>query len=189
MIISNRKGSTDMPLNTLVLESSPNREVRHATLLNAVREFFNNPEIEIEYTRKGKPELKGINRYISVTTVEDKMICVISENRVGIDGEHLSRFTGETKTDFPAIAERFFTEEEAEYVRDGEDTGVRFAKIWVRKEAYSKYTGKGLADFSNFSVNDGERFFGKVNGVTIKKHTVNFPGSNEYLFAVAGENL
>ena len=47
MIISNRKGSTDMPLNTLVLESSPNREVRHATLLNAVREFFNNPEINI----------------------------------------------------------------------------------------------------------------------------------------------
>ncbi len=178
-----------MALNILVLNNDPNRETRHATLLEAVRSHFNNPEINIEYTRKGKPELKGIDRHISVTTVEDKMICVISEGKIGVDGEHISRFTGETKTDFPAIAERFFTDEEAEYVRDGEDTGVRFAKIWIRKEAYSKYTGKGLADFSNFSVNDGERFYGKVNGIPIKRLQVNFPGSNEYLFAVAGDNI
>ena len=89
----------------------------------------------------------------------------------------------------PSLARRFFTDEEAEYVRDGEDTGVRFAKIWIRKEAYSKYTGKGLADFSNFSVNDGERFYGKVNGGPVKRLNVSFPGSNEYLFAVAGDNI
>ena len=178
-----------MALITLILENNPNREERHATLLNAVRERFNNPEIEIEYSRRGKPELKGIDRYISVTTVEDKMIAVISEGKIGIDGEHIARFSGETKTDFPAIAERFFTDEEADYVRDGEDTGVRFARIWIRKEAYAKYTGKGLTDFSNFSVNDGERFYGKINGVPIKLIKINFPGSSEYLFAVAGDNL
>lgn len=178
-----------MAITTLVLESSPSREVRHATLLNAVQAHFNNPAIEIEYNRKGKPSLKGINRYISVTTVEDKMICVLSEGKIGVDGERLSRFTGESKTDFPAIAERFFTDEEADFVRDGEDTGVRFAKIWIRKEAYCKYTGKGLADFANFSVNDGERFYGKINGVPIKRLSVNFPGSGEYMFAVAGDNI
>ena len=42
-----------MALNILVLENNPNSEARHATLLNAVREHFNNPELEIEYTRKG----------------------------------------------------------------------------------------------------------------------------------------
>lgn len=178
-----------MALTTLILENDPNRDARHATLLNAVREHFNNPDIEIEYSRKGKPELKGVNRYISVTTVEDKMIAVLSEGRIGIDGEHISRFTGETRTDFPAIAERFFTDEEADYVRDGEDTGVRFAKIWIRKEAYAKYTGKGLTDFANFSVNDGERFYGKINGVPIKLIKINFPGSNEFLFAVAGDKI
>ena len=82
--------------------------------------------------------------------------------------------------------ERFFTEEEAEYVRDNDGDPVSFAKGWVRKEAYSKYTGKGLSDFANFSVSDGERLNTKVNGVTVKKFTVTFPGSNEYIFALAG---
>ena len=178
-----------MAVTTLVLQNDPKRETRHQILLDAVRAHFNNDQIEIEYTRKGKPEVKGINKFISVTTVEDKMICVISDGKVGVDGEHISRFTGASKTDYPAIAERFFTDEEADYVRDGEDTGVRFARIWIRKEAYCKYTGKGLADFSNFSVNDGERFYGKVNGVPVKRFNVNFPGSGEYLFAIAGDNI
>ena len=34
--------------------------------------------------------------------------------------------------------QRFFTEEEAEYVRDNDGDAVAFAKVWVRKEAYSK---------------------------------------------------
>jgi len=177
-----------MAVNTLILQNDPKRETRHQILLDAIRTHFNNDQIQIEYTRKGKPEVKGINKFISVTTVEDKMVCVISDGKVGVDGERLTRFTAENKTDYPAIAERFFTDEEADYVRDGEDTGVRFAKIWVRKEAYCKYTGKGLADFSNFSVNDGERFYPKVNGVAIKRFNVSALG-NEYVFAIAGDNI
>ena len=64
---------------------------------------------------------------------------------------------------------------------------TRFIKVWIRKEAFCKFTGKGLVDFANFSVNDGERFYGKVNGVPIKKLNVTFPGSNEYLFVIAGD--
>lgn len=157
-------------------------------LLDALREHFNNHNIEIEYSSRGKPSLKGINKFISVTTTENVMVCAISDVPIGIDGEHLTRFSGESRTDYVVIAERFFTEEEADFVREGEDTGMRFAKIWVRKEAYCKYTGKGLSDFPNFSVTDGERFYGRVNGVPIKKFTVNFPGSNEYIFAIAGDN-
>ena len=98
----------------------------------------------------------------------------------------LGRFNDNSNHDYLAIAERFFTEEEAEYVRSNDSDAVAFAKVWVRKEAYSKYTGKGLADFSNFSVTDGERFNSKVNGVPVKKYNVTFPGSTDYLFALAG---
>jgi phosphopantetheinyl transferase len=85
------------------------------------------------------------------------------------------------------MAERFFTEEEAEYVREGDDDPLRFVKVWVRKEAYSKYTGKGLSDFSSFSVSDGEKLYSKVGGVPIKKFSPAFPGSSDYLFVIAGD--
>ena len=164
-----------MAVTTLVLKNSKNRDERHATLLEAVRKQLDNPNVAIKYSNKGKPLLVGSNKHISVTTTGDVMVCAIADTNIGIDGENL------------AIAERFFTEEEADYVRDGENDGTRFIKVWIRKEAFCKFTGKGLVDFANFSVNDGERFYGKVNGVPIKKLNVTFPGSNEYLFVIAGD--
>lgn len=175
-----------MAVTTLILENNPSKEVRHATLLNALREHFNNPDIDIEYSPKGRPTVKNINKHISVTTVENYMICAISDTVIGIDGEHISRFT-DSKTDFTTMAERFFTDEEADYVHEGDDTGVRFAKIWVRKEAYCKFTGKGLADFANFSVTDGERFYSKINGIPIKKFNVSIPSASEYFFIIVGD--
>ncbi|MDD4124980.1 MAG: 4'-phosphopantetheinyl transferase superfamily protein [Eubacteriales bacterium] len=176
-----------MAVTSLVFENNPSKEARHAELLNSLREHFNNPDLDIEYTSKGKPVLKGINKYISVTTTENVMVCALSDTPIGIDGEHTARFSGESRTDYIGIAERFFTEEEADFIREGEDTGIRFAKIWIRKEAYCKYTGKGLSDFPNFSVTDGERFYGKINGIPVKRFSVNFPGSNEFLFAIVGD--
>ncbi|MFA6729388.1 MAG: 4'-phosphopantetheinyl transferase superfamily protein [Eubacteriales bacterium] len=178
-----------MALTSLVLENNPNKKNRHEILLAALRDHFNNPDIDMEYLSKGKPKLVGMDKHISVTTTENVMICVVSDSPVGVDGEHLPRFSAESKTDYIAIAERFFTEEEADYVREGEDIGIRFVKIWVRKEAYCKFTGKGLADFPNFSVTDGERFFAKINGTPIKRFNVAFPGSGDYIFAVVGENI
>ena len=108
-----------MAVTTLVLENNPDREERHAILLNAVREHLENPDLTIEYTSRGQPVLKGSNKYISVTTTEKVMVCAVSDTPVGIDGEHTGRFIGETRTDFIAIAERFFTEEESDFVREG----------------------------------------------------------------------
>lgn len=176
-----------MSVTTLVLENNKDREQRHAILLNAVRTQLQNPDIEIKYTGKGKPVLEGSNKHISVTTTGDVMVCAIADTNIGIDGENLARFSESNGRDYTAIAERFFTEEEADYVRDGDNDGTRFVKIWIRKEAFCKFTGKGLVDFANFSVNDGERFYGKINGVPIKKLNVTFPGSTDYLFVIAGD--
>ncbi len=176
-----------MAVTTLVLENNKSKEDRHAILLNALRDHLQNPDLEIKYSPKGKPTLEGSNKHISVTTTGDVMVCAIADTNIGIDGENLARFTEQGVRDYTAIAERFFTEEEADYVRDGENDGTRFVKIWIRKEAFCKFTGKGLVDFSNFSVNDGERFYGKVNGVPIKKLNVSFPGSTDYMFVIAGD--
>lgn len=176
-----------MAVKTFVLDNVADQQLRHEMVNEKAREYFENPEVEVVYGSRGKPSVKGIDKkYVSVTTTGAVMVVVFSDKPVGIDGEYMGRFVTDNHPDYLAIAERFFTDEEAEFVRDNDGDPVAFAKIWVRKEAYSKYTGKGLSDFSNFSVTDGERLLTKVNGVSVKKFTVNFSGSGDYIFAIAG---
>jgi phosphopantetheinyl transferase len=177
-----------MAIKTFVLENYPEKEKRHSVIEKTIREYLGDENIQVLYTGKGKPYIKGVGKekYISVTTKGKVMVLVCSDMPVGIDGEYLGRFGPDNKMDYTVLSERFFSEEEAEYVRDGDGDPMRFVRVWVRKEAYVKFTGKGLVDFPNFSVTDGERFYSKINGVPIKKFNVNFPGSNDYLFAIAG---
>lgn len=75
-------------------------------------------------------------------------------------------------------------------MRGGDDTTLRFAKVWVRKEAYVKYTGKGLSDFPNFSVvNDSGHFESEIAGVKIKRFNPSFPMAEDYLFAIATTDI
>ena len=183
-----------MAIKTFIFENLSEKAQRHAQVQSALREFTGVDNAEVLYTSRGKPYIKGLpeEKHISVTTADEVMVAVFSDKPVGIDGERLSTFETDEKRkkrDYIALAERFFSADEAEYVRDGGDLEPeRFAKVWVRKEAYVKYTGKGLSDFSNFSVCDGIKFYGKVNGVPIRKMNLVFPGSGEYLFMIAGED-
>lgn len=182
-----------MAIKTFIFENISDKEKRHAQVQSALREYTGIDSAEVYYNNRGKPFIKGLpeEMYISVTTADEVMVVVFSDKPVGIDGERLTRFENdarEKKPDYITLAERFFTGEEAEYVREGSVEGEQFANVWVRKEAYVKYTGKGLSDFANFSVVDGSKFLSKVNGVPIKKLNVVFPGSNDYLFIIAGEN-
>lgn len=183
-----------MAIKTFIFENSASKEKRHAQVQNALREYTGIDSAEITYTSKGKPMVKGTPNdiYVSVTTADEVMVVAFSPKPIGIDGEHMARFENQTidrKLDYIALAERFFSSDEAEYVRDGSaEEAERFAQIWVRKEAYVKYTGEGMSAFSGFSVTDGIKMFNKVNGVPVKKLNVVFPGSNEYIFMVASED-
>lgn len=182
-----------MAIKTFVFENLSDKEKRHAQVQSALREYTGIDSAEVLYTSRGKPYIKGLPEeiFVSVTTADEVMVVVFSSKPVGIDGEHMARFetaATEKRPDYIALAERFFSTDEAEYVRDGDVDAERFAQIWVRKEAYVKYTGKGLSDFSNFSVTDGVKLYGKINGVPVKKLNVVFPGSNDYLFVMVGED-
>lgn len=181
-----------MAIKTFIFENSESKEKRHAQVQSALREYTGIDSAEVLYTGRGKPYVKGTpnDTFVSVTTADEIMVVAFSSKPIGIDGERMTRFENPDaktkKMDYVALADRFFTSDEAEYVRDGAE-GERFAQIWVRKEAYVKYTGEGMSAFSSFSVTDGIKLFPKVNGVAIKKLNVVFPGSAEYLFVYAGE--
>lgn len=175
-----------LELKTFILKNDPDKEVRHEAVQRAVKKYLGD-EAVVSYGPKGNPVITGTHdkRYLSVTTTGNIMLAVCANIPVGVDGEYLPRFN-DSKTDFVALADRFFTEDEADFVRSNENDPLRFVRVWVRKEAYSKLTGNGISSFQSFSVTDGERFCSKVGDIPIKKFTVKFPDSENYLFAIAG---
>ena len=64
----------------------------------------------------------------------DRVMCVISDRRVGCDVEEITKSDG--------IANRFFTENEAKLATDNPQM---FTRIWTLKESFIKTTGEGLS--------------------------------------------
>lgn len=118
--------------------------------------------LQILRDRKGKPHIQfpcreengSKNRlpiHYSISHSGNWWGCIMADEPVGFDIEQ-----HRDKVNHYKIAERYFTKMEKEYIlRTGLDG---FFKVWVRKEAYVKFLGSGLANVLNrFSViNDME---------------------------------
>ena len=93
---------------------------------------------EILRAEKGKPYFKELPLQFSVSHTEDLWVCLISDDTdpVGVDIQQIK----ETRQE--RVAERYFTNEEKEYLK--ENCEAAFFEIWTRKEAYAKYKGSGL---------------------------------------------
>lgn len=91
----------------------------------------------------GKPYFKNLPLSLSVSHTKEVIAIAISPENIGIDLE------GKRKANYSSIAGRFFHEDEKK-LASGEDA---FLEIWTAKEAYVKYTGRGICDdFSFFNV-------------------------------------
>ena len=101
----------------------------------------------------GKPFLRDRpDIFFSLSHSGRRVLCVLSDLVCGGDVEQIGRGS-------PALARRFFTDEEsaalaAEASAGGEEAFQRlFARIWTRKESLLKATGDGLfRPLSSFSV-------------------------------------
>lgn len=88
-------------------------------------------------TDKGKPYIEG-GPYISVSHSGEYFGCLISDVPVGLDIQK------ERNVRVEKVSRRYFTEEEQMYMESaGRDS---FFLLWTRKEAYCKYTGRGLEE-------------------------------------------
>lgn len=119
-----------------------------ALLKKALRDYSNNKYKEpiIARGEYGKPYFENIPIYFSISHTCDIWTCLMADFKVGIDIQ-ISK-----NLDYEKIAKRFFSKEEAIFVR--ENGKKSFFEIWTRKEAFVKYTGKGFSNqrFSGFSV-------------------------------------
>lgn len=181
-----------MAIKTFILENSTTKKKRQADIQNAVREFLKEPKAKVVYDENGgMPTVENTEKkhYISIARANSVMLVVLCDRPVGIDGEYLPRvLSPENKVDYLVLAERFFTDEEIEFIRDAEKSAEAetFVKIWTRKEAYVKCIGKTIAEFPSFSVVDGSRLLSKVGSVPLRKFSIKFPECEDYLFVIAG---
>lgn len=111
-----------------------------------VRELFG---LELLHDEEGAPLLDN-GRFISISDTKEHWACAMSDTPIGIDIEELSRRVR------PSIVRKFHKDEQ-EYLavlsEGGREWTEELFSIWTRKEAWSKYTRKGLSiGFSKFSV-------------------------------------
>ena len=108
----------------------------------------------------GKPYVESIlingNKYpspihFSISHSGSLLICLVAEFNVGADCQFIGAYDGKRE-----IAARFFSPEENGYLsRYSENNAYTraFTEVWALKEAYTKYTGKGLSEgLTKFSV-------------------------------------
>ena len=116
--------------------------------------------------------------FFSVSHSENMIICAVACFNIGADCQKNNTNNIEQCR---KIAKRFYTEKENIFLDlfiDGVEYINNFFEIWAKKEAYIKYTGKGLAEGLNtFTVSDetsrqnncGEVYFKKIDLTELKK--------------------
>ena len=101
----------------------------------------------IERTLLGKPYI-NYPLHIGASHTDDTVIIGIDENNFGIDCEKCDRIVER----YDSIMKKFFTDAERKYVYESTDRQSAFLDIWVKKEAYVKFTGKGISGMPECDV-------------------------------------
>lgn len=106
--------------------------------------------VEIAYCQgpRGKPDFReirdssGVPWHFNLSHSGELVVCAASDVEVGVDIQQMRPLKN------LRVAERFFSEKELEVISQAGDSGRQeeaFYRLWVRKEAYGKLTGEGIA--------------------------------------------
>lgn len=75
--------------------------------------------------------------HFNLSHSQDMVACVVSRQPVGIDIEKIRRYNAK-------VADRILSEKEWNFLQSSKQKDKDFIRFWTLKEAYGKYTGKGL---------------------------------------------
>lgn len=105
-----------------------------------LEEFFKKNNIELLHTN-GKPYLFNNDLYFNITHTENMIFMVVADRNVGIDAEFLKS----KKRSAQAIADRYFSDHEADVLRKSSNIYIEFYTLWTLKEAEVKRSAEGIA--------------------------------------------
>ena len=93
-----------------------------------------------KYGENGKPYFQDLPFYFNLSHSGDYVICVLSTEEIGADIQRQGgKNTGK-------LAGRFYSPQEEAAIAQAKEAGEKlFYRLWSRKEAYGKLTGKGVA--------------------------------------------
>lgn len=96
------------------------------------------------YGKEGKPYFRDLPFYFNLSHSGDYVLCAISSEEIGAD---IQQHCGK---EVEKLAGRFFSEREAAALEqvgaEREKRKKLFYRLWTRKEAYGKLTGKGITE-------------------------------------------
>lgn len=96
--------------------------------------------IEFSYCENGKPHIAGSEVEFNVSHSGEWAVLAFGRDRaIGVDIEQIKR-----TMDVNAIAARYYSPQELEWVETAEDPHTVFFQLWARKEAYVKACGSTL---------------------------------------------
>ena len=134
---------------------------------------YGKPYINEIYKLKCGMRVKiDISLFFSLSHSDNMMVCAVACFNVGADCQVKNPKDAEQCR---KIAKRFYSEAENKFL-DSLDINIpdiyinNFFKIWTKKEAYIKYTGKGLSEGLNtFAVTSETRQKNYLGGVYFKR--------------------
>ena len=121
-------------------------------LIHAVRTVYPEAELPLKITvgEFGKPELRGIELEFSLSHSADMVLCAISSKCVGADIQLRAVYNA-------ALAERFFTKQEAAAIAQAADKDRMFTQTWAVKESYLKLHPTGPKHDYNYHTEAMDR--------------------------------
>ena len=140
-------------------DSRNRRQIQHNSGFELLKEGLHKEfglditERDIFTADKGKPYLRGVSdRFFSISHCDGLCCCIVDSCECGIDCEKIRDYR-------PNVVRRIFTDSEKLWFGqlDPNDKCLFFFILWTLKEAFGKYTGKGIADMKNvsFSIDNG----------------------------------
>jgi len=110
-----------------------------------------NEKIIFERNKNGKPFLLSYPEFqFNISHTRNAIAVAISNSEIGVDIESI-------KPNDLAIANRFFTLSEQDYITSHDNPDYAFYEVWTKKEAYIKYIGTGLSTpLNSFDVLDNQ---------------------------------
>lgn len=129
-----------------------------------ISEFCDIPQEDIEFAREesGKPFAKNVDVEFNISHSKDKVVCVVSRKKVGVDIEKIRDID-------MRITKIACTERDKAFIfgKDGFDCdeinpdtemNYRFFVLWTAKEAYFKYCGSGISQLRTVDYAEIEPF-------------------------------
>lgn len=124
----------------------PNGDMSSGLMRYSVTELLERLEdvpcfsLAYRYGENGKPYFVDFPFYFNLSHSGDYVLCGVSQEEIGAD---IQQHWGKN---VEKIAGRFFSKQEvAALEKAGEEKERLFYRLWARKEAYGKLTGKGVA--------------------------------------------